>query len=34
VEEYVVSMEVEAISLIEAIEQGNVAQLSSRVPGG
>lgn len=34
VEEYVVSMEVEAISLIEAIEQGHVAQLSNRVPGG
>jgi len=34
VDAYVVSMEVEAIHLIEAIEQGNVAQLSSRVPGG
>jgi biopolymer transport protein ExbB len=34
VDEYVVSMEVQAISLIEAIERGNVAQLSSRVPGG
>ncbi|HMB61328.1 MAG TPA: MotA/TolQ/ExbB proton channel family protein [Xanthomonadales bacterium] len=34
VEEYVVSMEQQAIYLIEAIERGNVAQLSSRVPGG
>lgn len=34
VEEYVVSMEQQAIFLIEAIERGNVAQLSSRVPGG
>jgi len=34
VDEYVVSMEQQAISLIEAIERGNVAQLSSRVPGG
>ena len=32
VDEYVMSMEVEAISLIEAIEQGNVAQLNTRVP--
>jgi biopolymer transport protein ExbB len=34
VDEYVMSMEVEAISLIEAIEQGNVAQLNTRVPSG
>lgn len=34
VDEYVVSMEMQAINLIEAIERGNVAQLSSRVPGG
>jgi biopolymer transport protein ExbB len=34
VDEYVVEMEQEAINLIEAIERGNVAQLSSRVPGG
>lgn len=34
VEQYVVSMEEQAISLIEAIERGNVAQLSARVPGG
>jgi len=34
VDEYVVSMEIQAITLIEAIERGNVAQLSSRVPGG
>jgi len=34
VEEYVVSMEEQAISLIEAIERGNVAQLRSGVPGG
>jgi len=34
VEEYVVSMEEQAINLIEAIERGNVAQLSSGVPGG
>lgn len=33
VEEYVVSMEQQAINLIEAIERGNVAQLGS-VPGG
>jgi len=31
---YVVSMEEQAISLIEAIERGNVAQLRSGVPGG
>jgi biopolymer transport protein ExbB len=34
VEEYVVSMEEQAINLIEAIERGNVAQLRSDVPGG
>ena len=34
VEEYVVSMEEQAIHLIEAIERGNVAQLGSGVPGG
>jgi len=34
VEEYVVSMEEQAINLIEAIERGNVAQLRSSVPGG
>ena len=34
VEEYVVGMEEQAISLIEAIERGNVAQLNARVPGG
>ncbi len=34
VDEYVISMEEQAINLIEAIERGNVAQLSSRVPGG
>jgi biopolymer transport protein ExbB len=34
VDEYVISMEAQAITLIEAIERGNVAQLSSRVPGG
>lgn len=34
VNEYVVSMEEQAISLIEAIERGNVAQLTARVPGG
>jgi biopolymer transport protein ExbB len=34
VEEYVVSMEEQAINLIEAIERGNVAQLRSTVPGG
>jgi biopolymer transport protein ExbB len=34
VDEYVVSMEQQAITLIEAIERGNVAQLSSRIPGG
>jgi biopolymer transport protein ExbB len=34
VEEYVVSMEMQAINLIEAIERGHVAQLSARVPGG
>lgn len=33
VEEYVVSMEAQAINLIEAIERGNVAQLNARVPG-
>lgn len=34
VDEYVVSMEIQAINLIEAIERSQVAQLSSRVPGG
>jgi len=34
VEEYVISMEEQAINLIEAIERGNVAQLRSGVPGG
>lgn len=34
VEEYVVSMEEQAIDLIEAIERSNVAQLRSGVPGG
>ncbi len=34
VEEYVISMEEQAITLIEAIERGNVAQLRSGVPGG
>ena len=34
VEEYVVSMEEQAINLIEAIERSNVAQLRSSVPGG
>jgi len=34
VEEYVVSMEEQAINLIEAIERSNVAQLRSGVPGG
>jgi biopolymer transport protein ExbB len=34
VEHYVVSMEEQAINLIEAIERGNVAQLRSGVPGG
>ena len=34
VESYVVSMEEQAINLIEAIERGNVAQLRSGVPGG
>ena len=34
VETYVVSMEEQAINLIEAIERGNVAQLRSGVPGG
>ncbi len=34
VDEHVISMEAQAITLIEAIERGNVAQLSSRVPGG
>ncbi len=34
VEAYVVSMEEQAVNLIEAIEQGNVAQLRSTVPGG
>jgi biopolymer transport protein ExbB len=34
VEEYVVSMEEQAIDLIEAIERNNVAQLRSAVPGG
>ena len=31
---YVVSMEEQAINLIEAIDRGNVAQLRSGVPGG
>ena len=31
---YVVSMEAQAINLIEAIDRGNVAQLRSGVPGG
>jgi hypothetical protein len=31
---YVVSMEEQAIILIEAIDRGNVAQLRSGVPGG
>jgi biopolymer transport protein ExbB len=34
VEEYVVSMEEQAIYLIEAIERGNATQLRSGVPGG
>lgn len=34
VDEYVVTMEEQAISLIEAIERGNIAQLGSRIPGG
>ena len=34
VEAYVVSMEEQAINLIEAIERGNVAQLGTGVPGG
>jgi biopolymer transport protein ExbB len=34
VDEYVISMEGQAINLIEAIERGNVAQLRSRAPGG
>jgi len=34
VEAYVVSMEEQAVNLVEAIEQGNVAQLRSNVPGG
>ena len=34
VEEYVVSMEEQAIDLIEAIERGNVAQHRSSIPGG
>ena len=34
VEEYVVSMEEQAINLIEAIERVNVAHLRSAVPGG
>ncbi len=33
VEQYVVSMEVQAVNLIDAIERGNVAQLRGRVPG-
>jgi len=33
VDQYVVTMEEQAISLIEAIERGNVAQLTSRTPG-
>lgn len=32
--DYVVSMEEQAINLIEAIDRGNVAQLRSGVPGG
>ena len=31
---YVVSMEEQAINLIEAIDRGNAAQLRSGVPGG
>ena len=31
---YVVSMEEQAINLIEAIDRGNVAQLRSGIPGG
>jgi len=34
VEAFVVTMEEQAINLIEAIERGNVAQLRSGVPGG
>ena len=34
VEVYVVSMEEQAITLIEAIDRGNVAQIRSGVPGG
>jgi biopolymer transport protein ExbB len=34
VDEYVVSMEEQAISLIEAIERGHAAQLGPRIPGG
>ena len=34
IEAYVVSMEEQAINLIEAIDRGNVAQLRSGVPGG
>lgn len=34
VNEYVVTMEEQAISLIEAIERTHVAQLTARVPGG
>ena len=34
VNEYVIGMEEQAISLIEAIERSNVAQLTARVPGG
>jgi biopolymer transport protein ExbB len=34
VNEYIVTMEEQAISLIEAIERGNVAQLTARAPGG
>jgi len=34
VDEYVISMEEEAINLIEAIERGHAAQLGPRIPGG
>jgi hypothetical protein len=31
---YVITMEEQAISLIEAIERGHVARLGTRIPGG
>ena len=34
IQEYVISMEAQAIDLIEAIDRGNVAQLQEGVPGG